>query len=58
MGFPYFEMEFSTRFPYFEMKLSELFPRFPRFFRGLEMGFPSIEMKKTSKMLLLFCQFN
>ena len=47
MGFPYFEMEFSTRFPYSEMTLSAYFLHFPHYlqdFRGLEMGFPAFEM--------------
>ena len=41
MGFPYFDMELSTRFPYSEMVLSVLFPRY---FRGLEMGFHAFEI--------------
>ena len=41
MGFPYFDMELSTRFPYSEMALSILFPRY---FRGLEMEFHAFEI--------------
>ena len=44
MGFPYFDVELSTRFPYSEMVLSVLFPRYINDFRALKMGFPAFEM--------------
>ena len=52
MGFSYFDMEFINRFPYlkwnFPHKFRAIFAYF-RDFRGLEMGFPALEMNLCGK---------